>query len=263
MNFNLFNTKFTPRNFKTIIIDDEYHVRETLRTFLGKFCPYVQIIGEAGSVDESEKLIKQKHPDLVLLDIELDGGTAFDLLKRFVSPAFKVIFITAHNEFVLQAFKVSAIDFIPKPIDPQELAEAVNRALLMIHHEQKVKLDALESNLSSENRSKKKIVIKTQENIYLLEVGTIIYCQSDTVYTTIYTTENKSILTSKPIKDYEEMLLDFGFFRAHRSFLINLAHVKRFEKRDGGYIILSNNHDIPVATRKKEEMIALLKELSE
>lgn len=259
MNTPIFDNKFRPVN--TVIIDDEAHIRETLRSFLSQHCPQVKIIGEAGSVDESEKIINRNQPDLILLDIELDGGTAFDLLNMFKSPWFKVIFITAYNEYAIKAFKVSAIDFLLKPVNPLELAEAIIRAQLMLQQEQLIKLAALKINLKSGLQGQKKIVIKTLESIHLLDISTISYCQSDTVYTTIYTTDNRSILSSKSIKDYEEMLTDFGFFRVHRSFLINISHVKRFEKREGGCVILTNDCQIPVASRKKEEMLALLNDL--
>lgn len=263
MNTPILNKSSGSLLLKTIIIDDEVSIRETLRTYLSIYCPQVKVIGEAGSVEEAEALIRRNPPDLLLLDIHLDGGTGFDLLNRFDAPDFRVIFITAHDEYALKAFRVSAVDFILKPINPLEIADAVIRAQQLLQHDSNIKLQALKTNLQPGNFSGKKLVIKTHENIYLVDIDTITHCLSDTVYTTIFTSDSKSIMTSKPIKDYEEMLSGFGFFRVHRSYLINLSHIKRFEKREGGQIILTNNYQIPVATRKREEMLNLLNEMAE
>ncbi|MCB2222042.1 MAG: LytTR family DNA-binding domain-containing protein [Bacteroidetes bacterium] len=247
---------------KTIIVDDEDHVRGTLGKFLEKYCPKVTIAGEAGSVQEAYEVISKIQPDLVLLDIQLGDGTGFDLLKKFELPPFKVIFITAHDEFAVQAFKVSALDFILKPVNPIELQEALTKAQQVLQDELRIKLEALETNLQKENSAGKKIVIKTLENIYVIDTNDIVYCESDGSYTTIFTIENETIVSSKPIKEYDELLTTYGFFRVHRSYLINLAFIKRFEKQDGGYVILSENAKVPVASRKRDELIELLDHIS-
>jgi len=264
MNFPIFEkTKKKPKMLKTIIIDDEEHVRKTLGKFLLKYCPRVVVTGEAAGVIEARELINRQHPDLLLLDIELEDGTGFDLLKKFENPDFKVIFITAYNQFAIQAFKVSALDFILKPVNPEELAEAVEKAQKVIQNELRMKLDALETNLQSEDHQCKKIVVKTMESIHLLDKNNITHCESDGSYCTIYTTDEEQIVTSRPLKDFDEMLTGSGFYRVHRSFLINLSHIKRFDKAEGGTLILSNNYKIPVASRKRDILIGLLDELSE
>jgi len=248
---------------RTLIVDDEEHVRLTLKKFLARYCPQVTAVRQAESVAEAYDMINRHHPDLVLLDIKMGDGTGFDLLRKFESPDFKVIFITAHDQYAVQAFKVSAIDFILKPVDPEQLTDAVAKAQLAVKQDLRIKLDALETNLHTEQNQKKKIVVKTLDNIYLLETGCITHLESDASYTKIFTTDQGEIMTSRPIKDYEEMLAGFGFLRIHRSYLINLMHVKRLEKGDGGFVVLSGEHKIPIASRRRDVIINLLDELAE
>jgi len=248
---------------RTLIIDDEEHVRLTLIKFLGRYCPQVKVIGQAGGVGEAYEMINRYHPDLVLLDIKMDDGTGFDLLKKFETPDFKVIFITAHDQFAVQAFKVSAIDFILKPVDPEQLADAVAKVQQIVQQDLRIKLDALETNLHADQNQKKKIVVKTMDKIYLLEAGCITHLESDTSYSKIFTTDQGEIMTSRLLKDYEDILAGIGFLRIHRSFLINLMHIKRFEKGDGGFVVLSEGYKIPVASRKRDIIINLLDELAE
>lgn len=258
-----FKKNIRSRVLKAIIVDDEEHVRLTLQKFLARYCPQVKVIGQAEGVAEAHEMISRHHPDLVLLDIKMGDGTGFDLLKKFETPDFKVIFITAHDQFAVQAFKVSAIDFILKPVDPEQLADAVTKAQQAVQHDLRIKLDALETNLHTDKNHQKKIVVKTLDNIYLLEAGHITHLESDGSYTKIFTTDQGEIMTSRPMKEYEEMLVGYGFLRIHRSFLINLAHVKRLEKGDGGFVVLTEGHKIPVASRKRDVIINLLDELAE
>ncbi len=263
MNFPTFERNIKQKMLKTIIVDDEAHVRGTLRKFLEKYCPQVKIVNEAGSVSEAHEIINRHNPDLVLLDIQLGDGTGFDLLKNFESPNFKVIFITAHDQYAVQAFKVCAVDFILKPINTLELAEAVKRAQQVVQQELHLKLDALENNLRQDNGPGKKIVIRTLDNIYVIEINTITHCESDGSYTRVFSLEQGGIMTSKPLKEYEEIFSNYGFLRIHRSFLINLSHIKRFEKLEGGYVILADDAKVPVASRKREELMELFDKISE
>lgn len=148
-------------------------------------------------------------------------------------------------------------------MNPEELAEAVGKAQQVVRQELRVKLEALETNLNAEDRQCKKIVIKTLESIHLLDKNNITHCESDGGYCMVFTTEGEEIMTSRPIKDFDEMLAGSGFYRVHRSFLINLSHIKRLDKAEGGTVILSNDQKIPVASRKREILLGLLDELSE
>ena len=197
MNFPIFDKNIKQKMLKTIIVDDEDHVRGILRKFLKKYCPQIKLAAEASSVAEAHELISRHHPDLVLLDIQLGDGTGFDLLKKFESPDFKVIFITAHDQYAVQAFRVSAIDFILKPVNPFELAEAVSQAQKLVLQELHVKLNALENNLRRDMGARKKIVIKTLNNIHVIDINTLTHCESDSSYTKVFTLDQQEIMTSK------------------------------------------------------------------
>jgi two-component system LytT family response regulator len=248
---------------KIIIIDDEDHIRDSLGKLLARHCPQVTIAGTANSVSTGKKVIEEIHPDLVLLDIQMGDGTGFDLLQSISPVDFKVIFITAYDQFALQAFRFSAVDYLLKPVNPGQLVAAIDRAGMLIRDHFNMQMNALYENLKSVARQDKKIILKTTEQIHLLDLKSIVCCESDSCYTTIHTTEGGHIMVAKTLKEYEEMLAGCGFYRVHKSYLINLAHIKRFEKQDGGYIILANDLKIPVASRKRDEMLELLEKMAE
>ena len=207
--------------------------------------------------------INEFHPDLVFLDIQMKDGTGFDLLYNLPSIDFKVIFVTAYDKYALQAFRCSAVDYLLKPVNPELLTDAVKRAGQMIQEHFNLQMKALEENLKSVNKQHKKIIIKTTENIHLLDMKNIISCESENSYTTIHTAGGDKILVSKTLKDYEDMLADCGFYRVHKSYLINLLQIKRFERQDGGSIVMSNDLKIPVASRKRDELLLLFEKLAE
>jgi two-component system, LytTR family, response regulator len=248
---------------QTLLIDDEAHIRDSLKKLLARHCPQVAIAGEADSVSAGLKAVHDLHPDLVLLDIQMADGTGFDLLNALPVIDFKIIFVTAFDQYALQAFRFSAVDYLLKPVNPELLKEAVDRASLKINAHHNMQMQALKENLKNLGKQNKKIILKTTDNIYLLELQNIIACESDNNYTSIHTNNDVKILVSKTLKDYDDMLTGYGFYRVHKSFLINLAHIKRFEKQDGGYIILTNDIKIPVASRKKEELLELLEKMAE
>ena len=248
---------------KVVIIDDEDHIRDSLVKLLAKHCPQVMVAGEANAVSSGRKVIEEFHPDLVLLDIQMNDGTGFDLLQSFHAIDFRVIFITAYDQYAVQAFRFSAVDYLLKPVNPEHLVAAIERAALLIREHFNVQMDALYENLKSVARQDKKIILKTTEQIHLLDLKNIVACESDSCYTTIHTMDGQHIMVAKTLKEYEEMLAGCGFYRVHKSFLINLAHIRRFDKQDGGFIVLTNELKIPVASRKREEMMELLERMAE
>jgi two-component system LytT family response regulator len=248
---------------RIILIDDEDHIRDSLAKLLNRYCPQVTVVGTAFSVASGIKAIQELHPDLVLLDIQMNDGTGFDLLQSFSPVEFKVIFITAYDQYALQAFRFSAVDYLLKPVNPVHLVAAIDRASQLIRDHFNMQMNALYENLKSVARQDKKIILKTTEQIHLLDLKSIISCESDSCYTTVHTMEGEHIMVAKTLKEYEEMLTGCGFYRVHKSFLINLAHIKRFDKQDGGYIVLTNDLKIPVASRKREEMMELLERMAE
>lgn len=259
----IFRKNIAPKMLRTIIIDDEPPVRESLREMLKEHCCNVKVIAEAGSVISGVEAILKHHPDLILLDIRMADGTGFDLLEQIEPQECKVIFVTAYNEYAIKAFKFSALDYLLKPVDSDELKVAVEKAEHQVVKELKTQLDTLVKNLDTEDQSKKKIILKTADNIYLLRVNDISCCESDGKYTMIYLADGKKVMVSTTLKFYQDLLTEYGFFRVHKSYLINLEHIQRFEKAEGGYLILGNELKIPVASRKREELLDLFDHISE
>ena len=249
--------------WRVLIIDDEEHMRDTLGKLLTRHCPEVKILGTAADVKGGISLIQELKPDIVLLDIQMKDGTGFDLLASFPVIDFKIIFITAFDKYALQAFKFSAIDYIMKPVNPQLLVEAIARAGHLIQEHFNLQLQALETHLKPFSNQNKKVIVKTTECIHLLELSNIVCCESDNSYTTIHTTTGENIMVSKTLKEYDELFSGFGFHRVHKSHLINLKYIKRFDRQDGGYIVLSNDLKIPVASRKRDEVLKLLEKMAD
>jgi two-component system LytT family response regulator len=259
---NIFKRNYEGKMLRTIIIDDEAHMRQSLETLLKANCPNVKIVSKADSVISGVESIEKLHPDLVLLDIKMDDGTGFDLLDQLPSIDFKVIFITAYDEFAIQAIKFSALDYLLKPVDVDDLVHSIGKAENMILKELKIKLNVLEDNLQTDDGLKKKIILKTFDNIHLVKVRDIIYCESDINYTRFHLIDGQEIIISVTLKEYDDMLSKSGFFRVHKSYLVNLSHIERFEKREGGSVILTNSHKVPVASRKREHLLEIFKALT-
>jgi two-component system LytT family response regulator len=207
--------------------------------------------------------ILEHHPDLVLLDIKMKDGTGFDMLEQIDPIDFKIIFITAYDEYAIKAIKFSALDYLLKPVDSIELKEAIDKADSFTQEEVNTKLNTLAGNLHTDDQAKKKIILKTLENIYLVKVNEIVYIESDSRYSTIHLISGEKVMVSQVLKYYQEMLEEFGFYRVHRSYLINLEYIHRFEKAEGGYVILANEAKIPVASRKREELLVLFEKISD
>jgi len=247
---------------RTIIVDDEAHMRQTLEKMVKQFCPNIKLVAMADSVESGVETIRKYYPDLVLLDIKMGDGTGFDLLRQLEPVDFKVIFITAYDQYAIKAFKFSAIDYILKPVDPDELSEAVCKAENLVQKDFNTQLDTLTENMQSEDKANNKIILKTIDNIHLVKVKDINYCESEGSYTTIYLLNGKKIVVSKTLKDYDDILKEDGFFRVHKSFLINMRLISRFEKGEGGYVVLENESKVPVASRKREQLLEMFERLA-
>lgn len=245
---------------RTLIIDDENKARETIRDMLNIYCPEVEIIGEAESVLSGINSIKKLKPDLVFLDIKMPDGTGFDLLNRLDSKPFALIFLTAFDEYAVKAFRFSAVDYLLKPLDPDELMTAIERVVESKESENK-SIDALLDNLKNIKNDNKKLVLKTAESIFLVNVSDIIRCESTGNYTQFFIVNQKPVLVSKTLKEYDDILTDYSFFRVHQSHLVNLNHIVRLDKADGGTLVLSYDHSVPVSTRKKEALVKALSEI--
>lgn len=239
---------------KTVLIEDEVNARGSLRKILKLIAPNIEIIGETGYVKEAVKMINTLKPKLIFLDIKLEDGIGFDILKQLEYTSFKIIFTTAYNEYAIKAFKYSATDYLLKPINPLELKSALERAIISLNKETKHDklLNVLKYNIEEND---KKIVLKTTNNQHIVLVKDIIRLEADTAYTTFYVNNNK-ITVSKNLKYYQE-ILDDGFIRCHQSHLVNNLHIIGVHKKE--FIKMSNEELIPISLRKKNEIIQQIK----
>jgi len=244
---------------RTIIIDDEENVRLRIKDMILENFPQITIVGEADGVSTGVEAIERLNPELVLQDIRMEDGNAFDLLERVKNFTFKIIFVTAHEEYAIKAIKFSALDYLLKPVSVDDLRIAFDKAENQILAELKLQLASLQNNLQSPKD--KTLVLRSSDKIFLLDVKNIIRCEADRCYTSFFVNEQKKHIVSQPMKEYEDILKEYGFIRIHKSHLINMAYIESFDKSDGGYIILKDKTEIPVSRRKKNELLELFSKL--
>ena len=246
-------------NMKRIaIIDDEPDARQSLRTLLNTLCPEVEICGEADSVESGYVLLRQTNPHGVLLDISMDDGTSFDLLDKFQRPNFQVIFTTAHDEFALKAFRYHALDYLLKPISPVELAQTIDRIKTEMPEDFPTRISHLLE--STRTRQLNKITLTSQEGMVFLDLDQIIHLESEGSYTTFYVANGERHVIARPMKDFEEMLPEDDFFRLHQSHLVRMSSVKKILREDGGYALMENGNKVPIARRRKDEFMELMRQ---
>ena len=245
---------------KAIIIDDESCFREMIQFLLEDYFPDVKVVAQAESVEGGVQVIEEHIPDLVFLDIELKGGTGFHVLQKLKNRKFKLIFVTAFNEFAIQAIKFSAIDYILKPINEFEFKSGVERAIQEIErNEPPVPVENLFNN--NQGKQDKKLVLRTSQNIHVVNIGDITHCEADNAYTTFFLNSGEKIMVSKGICNYIELLSSCGFVTPHQSHLVNLNYVKKIDKSDGGFLILKDNTEIPSSVRRKQAVLDILNKL--
>ena len=244
---------------KILLIDNEALIRNVLKEMVLNWSKGLHLIEEADGVKSGLAMINSFQPDVVLLDVEMDDGTGFDLLKQLHQPTFQLIFTTAHNEYAVQAFKFSAIDYLLKPIDPFELQAAMQKAVDKISNNNlQNQLSVLMQQISTQQHlTDRQIVLKDIDKTYFVKINDILFCEAEGAYTKFYLVGKQEILVSKNLRFYEE-LLD-GFIRTHHSCLVNPNKIKMFDKKtDSGTIILESGHAIPVSQRKKEFVLQYL-----
>jgi two-component system LytT family response regulator len=245
---------------KAVIIDDEKRTRELIAKLIESFDLGIETYPIGESVTTGLKAIESIHPDIVFLDIQMPDGTGFDLLKMIPQKNFEVIFITAHEEFAIKAIKFSALDYILKPIDPEELKKSVEKAIESIDQKrEESQFEALQLNIQPSQ--KRRLVLKTQESVHVVDLDKIIRCEADRNYTSFYLVDQKKILVSKTLKDYETLLTGHNFLRVQQSHLVNLDFVDRYDKAHGGSVIMKDGSEVPLSPAKRDIFFKILENL--
>lgn len=238
-------------NLRAIIIEDEANSREILRNYLDKYCAEVILAGEAATIDDGLELIHRERPDLVFLDVEMPFGNAFDLLDRVPDRNFETVFVTAYNQYAMDALNNHAAYYLMKPINIDELVKAVRYVAEIKEREVALEDQVLVPRL---NKVEGKITLPQQDGFQVLNVPDILYCKADDNYTEIHLA-NRKILVSKTLKYFEEALTGFGFARIHKSYLVNVNEVVRYRKGKGGSVVISNGRELMVSASKKRQLL--------
>lgn len=239
-----------------IIVEDEQTSRDILKKYLDKYCPNITLLGEASNVDEALILIRQNDLDVVFLDVEMPYGNAFDLLDKVGDVNFEAIFVTAYNHYAIDALNAHASYYLMKPISIDELIKAVDYVTDI-----KTKENALQDEILVPKTKGVvgKITIPQQNGFEVLETANILYCKADDNYTEIYLNDSKKRVVSKTLKYFEEALSNASFARVHKSFLVNVNEVVKYQKGKGGSVVLSNGKEIMVSSSKKSELLSYFK----
>jgi two-component system LytT family response regulator len=247
----------------TVIIDDEAHCVQRLRDMLAACCSEkIALIGTFASADEGIRGITELQPQLVFLDVQMPGKSGFDMLKSLHQINFRIIFTTAYEKYALQAFKFSALDYLLKPVDPVELFTAVNKASTANPRADETgKMEVLLHNLLQIHDQSKKISVPTTDGFIFLRVSDIIRCQANINYTTIFLKGKRKLMVAKTLKEFEEMLGQYNFFRVHNSHLVNLICIESYQKGKGGSLVMSDGAEIEVSVRRKDTLLKRLKQM--
>ncbi|WPP49471.1 LytR/AlgR family response regulator transcription factor [Catalinimonas niigatensis] len=247
---------------RALIIDDETDAREVLRMAIEKYCPEVSLMGVYESPEQGLKAIQEQQPDLVFLDVQMPQMSGFDLLQQASPLSFEVIFVTAHDQYAIKAIRFSALDYLLKPVDVDDLMHAVSKVQERLQQKNSApQYQSVLNNIQYRARKIDRLAVPTLEGIEFFETDDIIYCQADGNYTRLFLTHHPGRLISKNLKDFEHLLAASGFCRVHHSSLINMKHIQKYVKGEGGYVILTDNHHVDISRRKKEEFLSLLNKL--
>jgi len=248
------------KTIKAIIIDDIEQARLTFKKDLETYAKDIEVIAEAGGVVEGAKLLKNTQPDILFLDIQMQDGSGFDLLDVLKDISFKIIFITASDADAIKAFRYAAIDYLLKPVDPDELMRALDKYRSQyLNENEKYKL--LNDSLKNHQRPNERLALHSQDKINIVNISDILRCESSVNYTGFYFKDGKKMMVTKTLKDFEDLLSDQGFYRVHQSHLVNTRYIKEYVKTEGGHLIMHDGSMIPVSTRKRPEVMKMLEEL--
>ena len=239
-----------------VIVEDEYHSRQALKNLIQEYCPSIHVIGMATGVNEGLALLEVNDPDLVFLDIEMPHESGFDLLTKAKSLNFEVIFTTAYRHYAIKAIKFSAIDYLLKPIDPEELQIAIQKVVVKrqeIWYNKKI--ENLLNNIRNDNIQQHSITLSTAQGYEFIKVAQIVYCEANGAYTKFILKDRKPLIVSRHLKEYENLLNDHPFMRIHQSYLINLEEVGKYLRSDGGYVVMKNGDQVSISNKKKDKFI--------
>ena len=246
---------------RAIIIEDNIKALDVLKVQIKDYLPQVSVLGDAGNIPDGVKLIDTIKPELLFLDIDLTDGTSFELLNQLNHSNFEIIFTTGHDKYAVEAFKHNAVHFLLKPVEPKELIEAVNRVAtkLNVTTSNSINLNAVLEVLNQSNQ--KKIGIPTSDGIKYIDIASIIFIKGEGSYSEINRADEKSILVSKLVKELEKQLPTGKFYRANKSYLINLEQVVEYKRVSGGYIVMSDGSEISLSRKKKDDFLVKLSSL--
>ncbi len=245
---------------KALIIDDEEDARQMLNLALQRYCPNVEVLALCESAHEGLEKIERLKPDLVFLDVQMPILSGFDMLEKVPKPDFEVIFVTAHNQYAIKAIKFSALDYLLKPIDVEELVSSVERVSEKTN-QKAAPYHSLLTNMHLGPKKLKRLAIPIENGLVLQEVDDIVYCEADGSYTKLFLLDDSQLLVSKNIKEFENMLTENAFCRIHHSFLVNTAHVKKYIRGEGGYVEVTGEKHLNVSRRKKDSLLQFLQRL--
>ena len=245
-----------------LIIDDEQHVAEALTNMIEMYAPGFEVLGSCNNLLTAKDAIRELKPGIVLLDVEMGDEKGLDIAKHFPQQPFKLIFITAHQNYAVDAFRLSAVDYLLKPVNPVLLAKALLKAKNAIDAELlSSKLDDVLHHTMINSKRNKKIVLKTLESVHVVDLEDIMYCEAHGGYTTFYLSDKSRIVISNTLGEYEGHFADYGFVRIHHSYLLNIHYIKRFDKLSDSNVVLKDNTSLPVAVRKRDQLLEALQKL--
>lgn len=240
---------------KALIVDDEAEARASLRTMLERHAPDVQVLGEAASADDAQRMIGSHDLDLLLLDVQMPGGDGFELLRRLGKWDFDVIFITGSSRHAIQAIRFSALDYLVKPVLGDELRAAIERHLAKRGSTQTEQQHLLH-NIAQPDERTMKLTLTSGDRSYFVDPAEVVWCEADVNYTNLHLNDERRFVSARTLKDYEDMLTPLGFLRTHRSYLVNRAHVDHLDR--SGFVVLRNGRRVEVASRRREEVARAL-----
>jgi len=243
-----------------VVVEDENRTLDLIIRTVETYSPNVSIVAQANDMKSGISAINEFEPDLVLLDIKLKDGSGFELIDHFKPPDFKTIFFSSYADYAIKAIKYNAIDYLLKPVKEEGLAQAIKKADDLIRYEEKLHAKALGESIKNLNNDHR-LVLKSSDQIHIINIGDIIHVEADGNYSTFYLTDGRKVIVSKSTREFEEPLFDQGFHRIHKSHIVNINQMSYFDKVDGGTLVMCNGDEVPVASRKREMLLELFDNL--